>query len=44
VAKNPTARQAYTRSLRIFYRKHYGTLACVVMDVLLLLYQWAMRR
>ena len=44
VAKNPAARQAYTRSLRIFYRKHYGVLECTVMDVLLLLYQWLMRR
>ena len=44
VAKNPAARQAYTRSLRIFYRKHYGALAYAIMDVLLLLYQWIMGR
>jgi N-acetylglucosaminyl-diphospho-decaprenol L-rhamnosyltransferase len=44
VAQNPAARQAYTRSLRTFYRKHYGTLASAVMGVLLSLYQWVIGR
>ncbi len=37
--KNPEAQQAYYRSLEYFYRKHYGTLTRLALNVMLPLYQ-----
>lgn len=39
LARNPSAQQAYYRSLEYFYAKHYGVLARSVLKVLLLAYQ-----
>ncbi len=39
LAKNPAARQAYTGSLRYFYRKHYSRAAQMLLAALLPLYR-----
>ena len=39
LAKNPAARQAYTGSLRYFYRKHYSRAAQMMLAALLPLYR-----
>jgi N-acetylglucosaminyl-diphospho-decaprenol L-rhamnosyltransferase len=39
LAKNPAARQAYSESLRYFYRKHYSRAAQMLLSLLLPLYR-----
>ena len=43
LAKNPTARQAYSESLRHFYRKHYSRSAQLLLAALLPLYRRVIR-